>query len=114
MLALLALLAASSPAQADRRSALDGEEVLRRWTFEASGSLAGWEAGAGIADLEVKAGSLRGRLTKPDAYLFAPPLEADLDGLAVRVRWSCPRAGCCQCYLATRRSPAMGEDRVVS
>jgi hypothetical protein len=37
-----------------------------------------------------------------------------MDGLALRVRWSCERGGSGQCYFATESSPQMGEDKMLS
>jgi len=89
-------------------------EILRRWSFESPDDLKGWRTGRGISGLRVSGGRLRGKLTHTDAYLFAPPLELPLDGVRLRVRWSCPRGGSGQCYFTTRESPAMGEDKVIS
>jgi hypothetical protein len=100
------LLSAASPGEE--------EETVRRWSFRAAGDLRGWEAGSGIADLRVEGGRLRGRITHPDAYLYAPALRVPLDGLLLKVRWSCPRGGSGQCYFATADRPSLGEDRVIS
>src|SRR5687767_2104763 len=108
---LTALAAAALDVSA---GAAEEGEVLRRWTFRSAEDLRGWEAANGIAGLRVEEGRLRGRLTHSDAYLFAPALRVPLDGLVVKVRWSCPRGGGGQCYFATAGAPSMGEDRVVS
>lgn len=88
-------------------------EVIRRWTFAAPGDLEGWRVGRGVDDLRIMDGRLHGRLSHEDAYLFAPPLDAPLDGLVIRVRWQCERSGRVQCYFTTSTSPAMGEDKVL-
>jgi hypothetical protein len=37
-----------------------------------------------------------------------------MDGLVLKVRWSCPKSGSGQCYFTTDQSPRMGEDKVVT
>ncbi|MBI4583400.1 MAG: hypothetical protein HY717_05185 [Planctomycetes bacterium] len=90
------------------------DEVLERWTFDSEAEGSGWRAGNGIEGLRVAGGQLIGRLTDPDAYLFAPPVRFAMDGLAIRVRWQAPRGGSGQCYFTTDSSPQMGEDKVRS
>ena len=55
-----------------------------------------------------------GRLTGSDAYIFAPAVDVPLDGLEVRVRWRCDRAGGCQIYWGTDAQPALTEQRQMS
>ncbi len=90
------------------------DEIVARWTFDSAASIDGWTVGRGIDGLEVHDGRLRGTTTHHDAYLFAPPVNVPIDGLVVRVRWASPRGSQTQCYFATDRSTAMGEDKVVS
>ncbi len=90
------------------------DEVVRRWSFDSADDLRGWEVGRGVEGLRVEGGRLAGRLTHADAYIFAPAVSIPLDGLVLRVRWSCAKSGSGQCYFATEKSPDFAEARVVS
>ncbi len=102
----VAALATALPAAED--------EVVCRWTFDSADDFRGWEVGRGVEGLRVEGGRLAGRLAHADAYIFAPAVSIPLDGLVLRVRWSCPRGGSGQCYFATEKSPDFAEARVVS
>ncbi len=113
-LLLFALFPGSIASALCARSLDQEAEIVHRWTFESAEDARGWEVGNGIENLRVAGGRLVGQIRDPDAYLFAPAVRVPLDGLVVKVRWSCPRRGTGQCYFATDRSPHMGEDKVVS
>src|SRR5262245_20263997 len=89
-------------------------EILREWTFTSEEKALGWQAGHGIGKLHVAKGKLTGEIEDPDAYLFGPPVQVPMDGLVLKVRWSCPKGGSGQCYFATDQSLQMGEDKVVT
>lgn len=91
-----------------------GDELVRRWTFDTSADAEGWLAGNGVTDLGVVDGRLAMTLTDADAYIFAPPIEAPLDGCLVRVRLRGEHFGDTQVYWATRDDPHHNEAKVIS
>jgi len=111
---LFAVSLASSMAGFGVRLPADDAEIVREWVFDSDEKAQGWEAGNGISGLHVAKGKLVGQIEDPDAYLFGPPVQVPMNGLVLKVRWSCPKSGSGQCYFATDQSPRMGEDKVVS
>ncbi|MEP0841725.1 MAG: hypothetical protein HRF43_03325, partial [Phycisphaerae bacterium] len=96
-----------------RLSALEGD-LVRRWEFKTAADAAGWALGNHLKDLKVENGALRLTVTGPDAYLFAPPIEAPLDGCVVRVRMGSDHDGTSEVFWTTADAPGYGPDRSVS
>lgn len=112
MVVLGALLIASSASIAAGES--PAPLLVTRWDFTEPGDLQGWSAGPNVADLAVSDGVLRFRTLTNDPYIFAPPIEAPLDGCVVRVAVRCARASDTQVYWVTPDYPQFGEHQVMT
>ncbi len=86
-----------------------GPEVLRRWDFDKPGDVEGWVKANGVQEMTVADGKLRLTISDPDAYIFAPPVEAPLDGLIVRIGLRGEKSGQSQVYWITRDDQTWGE-----
>jgi hypothetical protein len=95
---LFVLLAATAATAAE-------PEVVKRWTFDAPDSAAGWVAAHDMANLHVADGRLCLELTGIDAYMTSPLFETPLDGIVVRIRMGCDHPGTTEVYWATKNAP---------
>ncbi|MGQ9649942.1 MAG: hypothetical protein ACUVXJ_07515 [Phycisphaerae bacterium] len=84
-------------------------EVLRRWDFDKPADIEGWQKGNSVEELVVADGSLHLTTSHPDAYVFGPPIEVPLDGLAVRVGLRGEKNGESAVYWTTRDDPSWSE-----
>lgn len=84
-------------------------EVLRRWDFNKTGDVEGWNKGGGVQEMSVADGCLRLTTSAPDAYVFAPAVELPLDGLVVCIGLRGTNGGESEVYWTTRDDPAWSE-----
>lgn len=88
--------------------------IIERWDFNEEGNPEGWTAGPNVTELSVQDGRLRFRTRTNDPYIFAPPVEAPLDGCVVRVAVRCAQASNTQVYWSTPDYPDYGEEQVMT
>lgn len=102
---------------ADRR-AFAGEsaspQIIARWDFNTPGDPQGFTVGQNVSDLVVADGCLRFKSLTNDPFIFAPPVEAALDGCVVRVAIRSRMASDTQVYWVTPDYPNYGEQQVMN
>lgn len=113
LLALLAV-ASASPIVAAPPIDLRGCRIGKLWDFH--GGADGWRADHNVGDFHAGQGALAFRNTGPDPWIINTDVGiADVSPfhfLGIRMRSN--RSGSNQIYFVTDRSPAMGEDKVLS
>lgn len=93
--------------------AADETEVVRQWEFKTPADATGWTAANQLKDMAVIDGALRMTMTGVDAFLTAPPIEAPLDGIVIRIRMRSDREGYTQVYWTTPDYPNCGEQQML-